>query len=89
MAQALVPVPMRMWLAWRIVCRMLVLMVLVVHMAVGVLHGLVLMLVLMSSVICRQTPKPITRWRIQSCKVTGSRNNKRAATAPMKGAVAK
>lgn len=46
-AQALVPVPMRMRLAWRIVCRMLMLMVLVVHMAVGVLHGLVLMLVLM------------------------------------------
>ena len=46
-AQALVAVPMRMWLAWRIVCRVLVLMVLVVHMAVGVLHGLVLMLVLM------------------------------------------
>ena len=46
-AQALVPVPMRMRLAWRIVCRMLVLMVLVVHVAVEVLHGLVLMLVLM------------------------------------------
>lgn len=42
--QSLVAVPMSVWLAWRIVGRMLVLMMLVVHMLVLVLKRLMHML---------------------------------------------
>ena len=65
-AQALVPMPMRMRLAWRIVCHRPALMVLVVHVAGGALHGLALMLVLTVLSHMQPDPRPIGRPAISS-----------------------